>query len=179
MRNFRNRIAEKYLKINTKNNIQKRKTTSFRQIKTIGIVYDATFEETVKEVKSAIKKLKALGKDVYSLGFVNTKVLPANRSPHTRDDFFCKQDLHWYQLPKKDRIGRFSNETFDYLLNVYTDDQLPLIGVSALSKAHCRLGSFHRKYTGSFDVMLKEKGNKTTSELLDAYILFLYKLKHE
>jgi hypothetical protein len=87
--------------------------------------------------------------------------------------------LHWYKLPIKERVIRFANEPFDYLLNVFTADELPLVGVSALSKARCRLGTFHKKYTGCYDFMLNEEGTKTTSELLDAYILYLYKLKNE
>lgn len=179
MNDIRKKIAERYLNKRHSGAEHVRKTTAFRQVKTIGILYDATYEETVKEIKSAAKKFKALGKEVYTLGFVNKKVLPANRLPHTREDFFCKADLHWYHLPRKDRVARFANEPFDYLLNVYSGDHLPLAGVSALSKAHCRMGSYHRKYTGCFDLILKEKGNKTVTELMDAYTLFLYKLKHE
>ncbi len=179
MRDITKRIAKRYLQKYNNGNAQMRKTTSFKKIKTIGILYDATFEDDVKVIKQTVTKLKALGKEVYTLGFINKKELPANRLPHTRDDFYCKKDLHWYQLPMKERVNRFANEPFDYLFNVFTADQLPLVGVSALSKAHCRLGTFHKKYTECFDVMMHHLSNKSGAELLEAYILFLYKLKDE
>ena len=172
-------VAEKYLNILAKGNKQQRKITSFNQVKTIGILYDASELETIKEVKQATKKLAAMGKEIFTLGFVNKKQIPPNLEPHTKEDYYCKKDLHWYKLPIKERISRFANEHFDYLLNVYTTDKLPLIGVSALSKAHCRLGTFHRKYTGCYDFMINLKGAKSTIEILDAYILYLYKLKNE
>ncbi|MFM9945725.1 MAG: DUF6913 domain-containing protein [Bacteroidia bacterium] len=179
MRNIKRRVAEKYLTTLAKANKHPRKIISFSQINTIGILYDATLEETINEVKYITKKLMAMGKEIYTLGYINKKVLPPNLEPHTKEDYYCRKDLHWYQLPIKERISRFANEQFDYLLNVYTADQLPLVGVSALSKAHCRLGTFHRKYTGCYDFMINEKGTKTASELLDAYILYLYKLKND
>lgn len=179
MRNIKRRVAEKYLTTLARANKLPRKIISFNQIKTIGILYDATLDETIKEVKYITKKLMAMGKEIYTLGFIDKKILPLNLEPHTKEDYYCRRDLHWYRLPIKERISRFANEPFDYLLNVYTADQLPLVGVSAISKAHCRLGTFHRKYTGCFDFMIKEQGTKTATELLDAYILYLYKLKDE
>ena len=179
VKDIKKRVAAKYLQILNKANKQQRRITSFRSIKTIGILYDATLEETVKEVKKATTKLKALNKEIYTLGFVNKKVLPTNRVPHTKEDFYCRKDLHWFDLPIKDRVSRFANENFDYLLNLYTNDNLPLVGVSAMSKASCRLGTFHKKYTGCYDFMLNEKTGKTELELLDAYILYLYKLKND
>lgn len=177
MNNIKRRVAEKYLITLTRANKHSRKITSFHQIKTIGILYDATLDETISEVKQITKKLMAMGKEIYTLGFINKKSLPPNLEPHTKEDYYCRKDLHWYRLPIKERISRFANEPFDYLLNVYTADQLPLVGVSAMSKAHCRLGTFHKKYTGCYDFMINEQGTKTASELLDAYILYLYKLK--
>lgn len=179
VKDIKRRVAEKYLRHIIRSNKQQRRITSFRSVKTIGILYDATLEDTVKEIKKAAQKLKALNKEIYTLGFINKKALPSNRVPHTKEDFYCRKDLHWYDLPVKERIGRFANEEFDYLLNVYTNDHLPLVGVSAMSKAHCRLGTFHRKYVGCYDFMLSEKNSKSALELLDAYLLYLYKLTHD
>ena len=159
-------------------NKQQRSITTFNRIKTIGILYDATQEATIEEVKQAAIRLTAMGKEIFMLGFVDKKELPTSLEPHTKEDYYCRKDLHWYQLPLKDRISRFANEQFDYLLNVYTADSIPLVGVSALSRAHCRLGTFHRKYTDCYDFMINEHGVKSPVELLDAYILYLYKLKN-
>ena len=179
MKNIGRRVAEKYLMTQARANKHPRKITSFNQIKTIGILYDATLEETIAEVKHISKKLNAMGKEIYTLGFIDKKILPPNLEPNTKEEYYCRKDLHLYKLPIKERISRFANEPFDYLLNVFTADELPLVGLSALSKASCRLGTFHKKYTGCYDFMLNEEGTKTASELLDAYILYLYKLKND
>jgi hypothetical protein len=176
---IKRRVAEKYLRNLIRANKQQRMIKSFRSVRTIGILYDATLEESVKEIKQAAQKLKAMNKEVYTLGFINKKAMPANRVPHTKEDFYCRRDLHWYDLPVKDRVSRFANEEFDYLLNVYTNDNLHLVGISAMSKAACRLGTFDRKYTGCYDFMLHDKAHKTAVELLDAYILYMYKLNNE
>lgn len=160
-------------------NKQARDITSFHDIKTIGILYTANSDEDIKIIKKASTKLKALGKDVYMLGFANKKTLPHGVLPHTKDDYFCRKDLRWYGLPQIDRVNRFANEEFDFLLNVYNPDLLPLLGVSAISKAKCRLGFYNKKYTCCFDFIIKDKNNKQNSELIDAFILYLYKLKND
>jgi len=179
VKDIKKRVAETYLSTLIKSNKQPRKFSSFNQIKTIGILFDATNETTLAEIKTLSKKLKVLGKEIYTLGFVDKKLLPTNLEPHTKEHYYCRKDLHWYGLPLKDSISGFTNEPFDYLLNLYTNDNLSMVGVSALSKANCRLGTFHRKYTGCYDFMINDNGSKSAAELLDTYILYLYKLKNE
>lgn len=179
MKNVKRKIADFYLNSIARNNRQNRNTTSFHDIRTIGILYIAYTHDDIKLIKSATTKLKALGKDVYLLGFSNKKTLPHGVLPHTKDDYYCRKDLLWYGLPKIDRINRFANEEFDYLLNVYNPDMLPLLGVAALSKAKCRIGTYNKRYTNCFDFIIKEKNINQTSELIDILILYLYKLKND
>lgn len=179
IKDFKKRVAHKYLRTLVKGSKTGRKIVSFNRIKTIGILYDASEPGTIDEVKAATKKLSVMGKEIYTLGYVDKKELPVNLEPHTKEDYYCRKDTHWFGLPIKERVLRFANEPFDYLLNVYSNDKLPLVGVSAISKAHCRLGTFNRKYLGCFDFMLKEQGYLSAIELLDAYILYLYKLKND
>ncbi|NUM31269.1 MAG: hypothetical protein HUU47_02975 [Bacteroidetes bacterium] len=168
-----------YLYSMARNNKQIRSTTSFHDIRTIGILYAADSVEDIKHVKNTTTKLTALGKDIYLLGYYNKKTLPNGVLPHTKDDFFCRKDLKWHNLPKEERINRFANEEFDYLLNVYNPELHPLLGVAALSKAKCRIGTFNKKYINCFDFMIKEKNINNNSALLDTLILYLYKLKND
>jgi hypothetical protein len=179
VKEIKNRFAIHHLNQWIRNNKHQRRITTFAEVKSIGIIYDATEPDTDTEIKRLTKKLGAMGKEIYTLGFVNKKALPANIMPQTKEDYFCKGDLHWYELPIKDRISRFANEQFDYLLNIYSTDSMPMMGVSALSKAHCRLGTFHLKFTGCYDFMLSETQPMSPAELLDAFILYLYKLKND
>ncbi|MCB9251571.1 MAG: hypothetical protein H6605_03840 [Flavobacteriales bacterium] len=179
MRDFGKPIASRFLKIYNNSNEHPRKTTSFNLVRSVGILYDATEDTSVEAVNQVSEKLNRSGKEVFSLGFVDKKKIPENRIPDAKNDFYCQKDLHWYKLPYKDRILRFSNEPFDYLLNVYTADQLPMVGVSALSRANCRLGTFHRKFTACFDFMLHGLENKSTADLLEAYLLYMNKIKNE
>ncbi len=172
-------ISETYLLAQAKLNKNQRNITPFDQIKTIGIVYDATLDATTLEVKTITRKLMAMGKVIYTLGFIDKKNLPIHLVPNTKEDYFSRKDLHWHTLPIKERVSRFTNEPFDYLLNVSVCHQLPLISVSAQSKAKCRIGAFHKKFTSCYDIMLNEHEQKSAAELLDAYILYLYKLKND
>lgn len=85
MKNIGRRVAEKYLMTQARANKHPRKITLFNQIKTIGILYDATLEERIAEVKHISKKLKAMGKEIYTLGFIDKK--------------YCL--LIWSRIPKK------------------------------------------------------------------------------
>lgn len=168
-----------YLHSMARANKHTRKITSFNKIKTIGILYQADTIEEINIIKKAAAKLNSLGKEVYLLGFSKQKKLPEGVIPHTKDDFFLRKDLMWHGIPKLDRINRFANEEFDFLLNAYNPEILSLLGISALSKAKCRIGIYNKKYTNCFDFIISEKETKQTQELIDAFILYLYKLKND
>ena len=151
------RLGKYFLERNAHANNQDREFVTFDKAKKIGIVYNALKPNEAKTVLAFASKLEKLGKSVNTLGYVNRKVLGGDFTPNDRNDYFCNKDLNKMRLPKEMSVKRFISEPYDYLLNLYTQDDFALIGISALSRARFRIGNPRKEYVSCFDLMLKPK----------------------
>lgn len=101
------------------------------------------------------EELEKKGKKINTLGYLNAKELTGDYIPNYRNDYFCNRDLNKIRLPKEMSVKRFISEPFDYLLNLNVERSFALLGVSALSKAHFRIGKYWKDYTECFDFMIQ------------------------
>jgi len=135
-----------------------REMTSIKQCSKIGIIYNA------RKQQDAVDKFKSwlmnYGIKVISLGFVDEKVLPSEFSPNYKTDFFCRRNLDRWRLPKTEDVNRFLLEHFDYLIGVFDEAEIPLMGIAAQSKAQFRIGPFHPDFIHCFDMMLQVHDNE-------------------
>lgn len=132
-----------------------REYMTFDKAKKIGIVYNALEKPDADLVMKFSTMLESKGKVVNTLGYINRKKLDGEYTPNFRNDFFCNKDLTAMRLPKEMSVKRFITEPFDYLINLYEQDDFALIGISALSKAKFRIGLYRKEYIDCFDLMLK------------------------
>ncbi len=151
------RLGKYFLERNARANAKEREYIEFKYAQKIGIVYNALKPEEAKVVLEFATKLEKLGKSVNTLGYLNKKVLGGDFIPNYRNDYFCNKDLDRMRLPKEMSVKRFISEPYDYLLNLYTQDDFALIGISALSSAKFRIGNYWKEYVSCFDLMLKPK----------------------
>ena len=140
---------------------QVRNIKKFDDAAYIGILYDATDDEHAKIVQDYSAQLKAQGKKVFLLGFVNEKELPFKYKFLAYTEYFWLKNLSWNYLPSRESVGRFMNEEFDFLLNLYIDQTLWLEAISGLSHAGLRVGKFRPKSELYFDLMI-DTGNDNT-----------------
>jgi len=124
-----------------KNKKAKNKLVAFGDINHIGIVYNADSREHEQLVAKYASELRAEGKKVFTLGYVDAKQLPANKKFVLNSEFFWREKLNGINLPIKGNIGKFLQLEFDLLLNLYQQPLLPMQAISAFSKAKYRVGS--------------------------------------
>ena len=151
------RFGRYFLARNAALNKIDREFIPFSHAKKIGIVYNALNKEEADLVLKFAALLENKGKVVNTLGYLNRKQLDGEFTPNYRNDFFCNKDLTAMRLPKEMSVKRFISEPFDYLMNLYVQDDFALIGISALSKAKFRIGQYRKEYIECFDLMLKPK----------------------
>lgn len=150
-----------------------RKTRKFQEATYIGIVYDASDDEQAKLIQEYGTELKNQGKKVFLLGFVNEKELPFKYKFLAYTEYFWLKNLNWNYLPTTESVGRFINEEFDFLLNLYTDRTLWLEAISGLSHAGLRVGKYHPDSKLYFDLMIDTGNNndlKNYIQQVDRYI---------
>ncbi len=150
-----------------------RKTKSFADSTYIGIVYNASDDEEAKLVQEYTLQLRAQGKKVFQLGFVQEKELPFKYKFLANTEYFWLKHLKWNYLPSMESVGRFVHEEFDFLLNLYTDRVLWLEAISGLSHAQLRVGKYHPHNKLYYDLMIDTGNDNNLSFLIkqvDRYI---------
>jgi hypothetical protein len=127
--------------------------------KSIGIVYCGDAPDDVEFIKQYIHTLRDMGKQVKSLGFIHVKQLPPGLNGSKTYHYFDLKELNWYFKPSSEFIHSFVKEEFDLLLDFgLPAQQMPIMFISSMSKAKCKVGRYFEKYVNLYDVMI-EAGN--------------------
>ncbi len=153
---------------------RKKHFESFANAKTVGILFNATDKEEFELVKRYVRYLKECDKKVKALGFFNTDKIPELTYTKLEWDFFTIKDLAWNYIPNKNFIENFINEEFDILIDMNVHQDFPLYYISALSKAHFKIGQYN--INADYDLMIEmpvEKGLKYYLRSIDQYIQIL------
>jgi len=127
---------------------------NMKDIKTIGIVYDASEEETYAIVSNFVRTFQEDQKIVRTLGFVNFRSLPHYCFPKLSYDYFTKRDLNIYYKPVNAKVNEFVKEEFDVVIDLCMKDCFPIRYVAGLSIAKLKIGLYGEKYSGIYDFML-------------------------
>ncbi len=174
---FRDKLAHYVFKQVTEIKRAKRETIALSNAKSIGILYDATHQNQVNIVKKFVESLKVQGKSVTIFGFYNKKKLPQDHPNFKTNEVISRTDLNWYGLPKKNAYALMANEPFDVLLSLYTWHCIPLLVISASSKAKFRIGKYFSDAINCFDFMLNIENNAPLENFLTQIEDFSTKLK--
>lgn len=137
---------------------RKREVKNFKNAKNIGIVYDATNENTHNIVAEFVKKISNERKNVKALGYVNLKEGLCFHMPKLHYDFFTKKNINWYYKPKGHIVNNFTSEPFDILICL-DEVQLAIKYISIYSIAKYKVGKFDESNKKIYDLMIDQKND--------------------
>ena len=163
MNRLLNTISKKQLKKVSDDGSLGREMVPLTDCNSIGIVYNAKKHSI--EVEAFGNWLRENGVKVFTMGFVDEKELGHDFTPNYKKEYFCRKNLDRWRLPKKEAVNRFLLEKFDYMIGVFEDAEIPLMAISAQSKAKFRIGPDHPDFIHCFDMLLQVGDNE-----LDDYI---------
>lgn len=132
------------------------KTYSFKEAKTIGILFDADREEeraVVLNYRNILKRDHR--KEVLLLGYHDLPELTGTYNYPC----FCRKNLTWSQIPKGDAVEAFLKMKFHWLLALHMHDCPPLEYIAAAADAAFRVGHYREGKTDFYDWMLHNKSN--------------------
>ena len=158
--------------------IRKPNKFNFDNIKTIGIIFDATNTDDFEIVKRYVVYLREHLKKVKVIGYFSKKEIPALTYSKLEYDFFSAKELNWMGTPNSVVIRNFINEEYDLLIDLNIHDHFPLKYIAALSKASFKVGKFNENDIEIHDMMIDADGTKTVKYFLrqiDTYITMLNK----
>src|ERR1700757_840456 len=97
---------------------RKKQFVKLNDAKTIGILFDATDNNTFETIKKFIEKLKTYTKNVHAIGYVNEKITPNYSYIKTDIDLFNKKELTSFYKPQSPYIKTFIEEEKDLLIDI-------------------------------------------------------------
>ncbi|AMS26624.1 hypothetical protein AEM51_05880 [Bacteroidetes bacterium UKL13-3] len=170
---IKNYIGRWQLERELKQKKVKRKRIPFNQVNHIGIVYDAENKENEVLVTQYANEIRAEGKKVFMMGYVNQQQLPPTKKFMLNSEFFWKEKLNGINLPIKGNIGQFLQLEFDLLLNLYFEPVLPMQAMAAYSQAKYRVASNIEGGLDYYDAMIDIGPNKDLSLLIKQIDFYL------
>ncbi len=117
-----------------------RQFVNLAEIMTVGVIFQATDNKDFESVNEFIKELKAEGKEISVIGYIESEKIPDSYLLRKGYQFFCTKQLNWYYSPKLPFIDDFIEKEFDLLINLSLDNLFPLYYLFALSKARLKAG---------------------------------------
>lgn len=141
IRRFKESIGEKRLQSALKIHVRQKEFLNIEDVRTVGIVFDATNADEFEIVKNYVNRLKQMGKRVHGIGFYNAKEIPQNIY-YTKSDFdlFNAKEVKGMGEPESPYIKTFITEIRDILIDVNLSNKFPLRYISAMSYAKCKIG---------------------------------------
>ncbi len=122
---------------------------------------DLAAQDTINEYK---KKLEKLGYECDVLVFIDKK---------EKDHNVVLQSFNWEDLDKKTmlphspRTDRFIVKKYDLLLNLFTNNCAPLLYLSYMSYARCRVGPFLEHFKHCTDVLIPIEKEESIEGLIN------------
>jgi hypothetical protein len=161
------------LKRRMKDNTAFHRAISLHDAQSILIFFNANNKEDFTLIKSYTDQLRRKGKKVEALGYYSHKNVELN----ILFNYLNQKELRWFHIPSTKHIHAYGMQRFDLLLNLYTDEILPLEYLSSISHSTCRVGRYISGKTYYCDLMISIPENASLKQLIQQTEYYLNQLK--
>ena len=171
------KIGLKILRSKSKKLKRERGVFNFDNAKTVGIVFNATKQDSFDIAYEFVQFLEHKTIKVETLGFVDSKEVRDFYRETVNTKYFSKKNLNWFGKPKNENVEKFINKSFDILIDLSLIDEYPILYISALSKAKFKVGRLSGKveYLDFMIDISKKPEYKYLIEQIKHYLLSLNK----
>lgn len=152
--NTKQSLGNFFLQRDQKKVTRNRLITSLSDVKTVGLLFDASIEEDHVVITEFVKYFQESQKVVKALGYVNFNRVPHYCYPKLSYDYFTNKDMNWYLKPVGTKINDFVEEEFDLMIDLCLKGCFSVRYIAALSKAKFKVGRFGEKNKENYDFML-------------------------
>lgn len=142
-----------------KRNKKTRKSISFQEAKSVGILIDDAALKNPKAFNELVLQLVDEGKKVQGICFIESVDLPKLSFPHL---FLSMKDFNWSGTIVNDQIKKFIKTDFDYLFSLNTSPFLLFENILAQSAAKCRIGCYDTEQKGCFEMVIGTDPKKSS-----------------
>lgn len=154
--NIRLRIGKLILSKKVARNKRQVHYSAFRNVKSIGIVWDASKPVEFASLSRFHQKMQDIKIDVTVFGYFPGKNLPDQYTAIRYLTCIRKDEIKYFYNPDSAETRSFINKPFDVLIEINFDKHFPLSYVTSLSKARFKVGLFLNETPLSpFDLMME------------------------
>jgi hypothetical protein len=173
LKGIRKKLFDRQLQAALRQQRVTRSSSSYDEVSSVGIVFNATELKEREQVLAFAKKLKAEKKKVKLLGFMD------NSFDNDKFTFlaFSKKDLNWLFIPKGKEVKDFMEKPFDLLINLTLSPHPATEYVSALSRARFRATGVHTYRLPYYELMIDLSTQQTIPRLIEQITHFLTKMQ--
>ena len=165
LEDFKHKIGQWVFQRDLRTNKRLKEVSNLDAAKSVGILYNATSEEQIQQIKPFVNYFFELKKDVKALGYVNAKQLSYCHTPKLQYDFFYQKDLNWYYKPQNYIIDNFVKKEYDILINLCDSSCIPIKYLAASSIAHFKIGQHEEGYE-IYDLLIALTEDKSMQKLM-------------
>jgi len=165
--------------VNKIKNLNRSKTfNNFDTAKSVGVIFDASRQESYLTVKDFIFSLRKKNIDVNGLGYVKNLQAVEYFPYHEGITFFSiLHNNSWYLKSKNPKIDDFANKKYDILIDLTTEEFLPLKFVVGLNPANLKIGRGKPTDTIFYDFVLDINEGKNINYFVDQLNYYMAVLK--
>lgn len=145
----------------------------------VGILYYCKDEETYEKISKFVKKLQGAGKTVKALGYVESKSLTGQFLPKLSYDYLYPNGLNWNYKPVSVQAKDFIDSNYDILIDLSLEESVPLLYITALSKASFKAGLQSKNRSNYLDLMISLPEDGELEELMKQVHHYLTEINKE
>jgi hypothetical protein len=132
--------------------------SNINQVKTIGIVWDASRPQDFASLSRFYQKMHDRNIEVRIIGYYSGKELPDQYTALRYLTCIRKNEISFFYLPVSQESEFFIKNRFDVLIDVNFDSDLPLSYITSLSASGFKVGLYSTNGSAStFDLMMELK----------------------
>jgi hypothetical protein len=153
--------------------------TNFKNVKSIGLVWDASRPE-IHITSRFHQKMTELNIDFRIFGFYPGKVLPDQFTAVRFLNCLKKSEVDFFYRPDSPDAIKFAEIKFDVLIDANFQKLFPLVCITTLSQARFKVGLDDNEAENSpFDLMISMKKPINLEEYLEQVIFYLDMINSE
>ncbi len=148
---------------------------SFENVKKVGILWDASYENEFQHLAALNRQLAEMGKSVEVMVWIPGKIVPDRLTGLTYMKFLRRTDLNWAYMPVSEDAKQFMATRFDLLIDINPSSLFQLSALAALSPAPMKAGPDVTDEPGKtpYDLMIKTPKPFSTALFIEQTMHYL------
>ena len=146
-------------------------------VKTVGVVFDASDEHKYKRSAHLIRHFASMKKSVKSIAITNSVEIPLYADNTLNFNYILNKEVNWFNYPKNKHVRDFVNMEFDLLINLDFSGNETLNFIVNTSQAHLKVGLNNENKDVELDFMLEGIENDDLNIFLKEILRYLEIIK--